>query len=383
MVYIWPEESPLTGFKIDPVSGSFDHNSMIYSHNSAGRIINAPQNISYFGALQAPVWMPGGILSLTANGSAAGTGIVWGALASSGDASIQHQPGILRAYDASTLVEIYNSDMVSGDHVGGFAKFNPPTVVNGQVHLASFHYGGALDMLMTFGLKCSTACGAGQQCIQGRCQAASQCGDGYCSQFENATTCPQDCAGLSGCYQDNSTSRALPVFLGSGHTIESCRAAAASNRYRYAGLQYFGQCYAGASIAGAQQPDSSCDTPCTANLSEGCGGSLLNRIFESCTGGQIWCATANACTLPADCCNVGYCKSGSTCINTSTNNCYAADANGNCVAAPAGTACDTGACASCCVVYSPCQTCNGTAVGNSACGAPGSHCCNTRTCCGQ
>ncbi len=80
-----------------------------------------------------------GTLSLSANGSAAGTGIVW---ASTGDANANHGnvAGALRAFDANNLTtELWDSTMNdSRDDIGMWAKYSPPTVVNGKVYLASF-----------------------------------------------------------------------------------------------------------------------------------------------------------------------------------------------------------------------------------------------------
>lgn len=82
---------------------------------------------------------PGGILSLSANGSTPGTGIVW-ASQPVADANASTVPGILRAYDASNVaVELWNSQQNPGrDGVGNFAKFCPPTIADGKVFLATF-----------------------------------------------------------------------------------------------------------------------------------------------------------------------------------------------------------------------------------------------------
>jgi hypothetical protein len=91
------------------------------------------------GSTALPGIGPGGILSLSANGSTPGTGIVW-ALQPVADASESAVPGILRAYDASNVaVELWNSQQNPGrDGVGNFAKFCPPTIADGKVFLATF-----------------------------------------------------------------------------------------------------------------------------------------------------------------------------------------------------------------------------------------------------
>jgi len=89
---------------------------------------------------------PGGMMSVSANGSELGTGILWAALPLSGDANQQTRPGILRAYDADDLSnELWNSQMdPQNDSVGAFAKFVCPTIANGRVYLATFS--GQLDV---------------------------------------------------------------------------------------------------------------------------------------------------------------------------------------------------------------------------------------------
>jgi hypothetical protein len=90
-----------------------------------------------------PAWiggMPGGISSVSANGTNAGTGILWVSHQYSGDANQAVRPGILRAYDGQNIgTEIWNTQMVPArDAVGQFAKYVPPTIANGKVYLATF-----------------------------------------------------------------------------------------------------------------------------------------------------------------------------------------------------------------------------------------------------
>ena len=88
----------------------------------------------------APEGTPGGILSVSANGNQAGTGIVWASHQLEGSANEATRSGILRAYNAQNVSrELWNSEQNGArDSVGLFAKFSPPTIANGKVYLATF-----------------------------------------------------------------------------------------------------------------------------------------------------------------------------------------------------------------------------------------------------
>lgn len=84
--------------------------------------------------------LPGGCLSLSANGSTSGTGIIWASHAYNADANPQTVRGELDAYDATNLTTpLWTSvQNASRDDVGNCAKFAPPTVANGRVYLGTF-----------------------------------------------------------------------------------------------------------------------------------------------------------------------------------------------------------------------------------------------------
>lgn len=78
-----------------------------------------------------------GNLSVSSNGTLAGTGIVW-ANTPLADASFATVSGVLFAFDALTLELLWSSN-ASGtrDTLGSYSKFVPPTVINGKVYAAT------------------------------------------------------------------------------------------------------------------------------------------------------------------------------------------------------------------------------------------------------
>lgn len=99
--------------------------------------------------------MPGGILALSSNGKAANSGIVWATAPVSGDANKFVVEGILRAYDASNLNPVANTDgtarlklLWDSKHIPGnhfsFSKFCPPVVADGKIFVPT--YDGRVDV---------------------------------------------------------------------------------------------------------------------------------------------------------------------------------------------------------------------------------------------
>ncbi|MCX6276270.1 MAG: T9SS type A sorting domain-containing protein [Bacteroidetes bacterium] len=122
-VYLWPSyEHPLMRFTVDYANGILDTASKMQS------TINDD-------------FKPGGILSLSANGSQNGTGIIWANVPLAwADAGIPDRPGILRAFDASNIThELWNSQMnKERDSIKNYPKFAPPTIANGRVYMPTF-----------------------------------------------------------------------------------------------------------------------------------------------------------------------------------------------------------------------------------------------------
>jgi PKD repeat protein len=128
--YLWPVSSNLRQYSFSRALGKF---------SSSTPFALSPSTSSF----------PGGILAVSANGSKSGTGIVWAARSNGGSANGAIVPGILEAYNAENVGTLLwtSQQNSSRDTVGNFAKFCPPTVVNGKVYLATFS-----SKLMVYGL---------------------------------------------------------------------------------------------------------------------------------------------------------------------------------------------------------------------------------------
>jgi hypothetical protein len=128
-IYAWGENNPLKAYVLKD-----------------GRLQDAPGQ----SAFQPPVGMPGGMLSLTANGSAAGSGIVWAVVPLDGDANRQRGvTAAAMALDAEDVSRtLWSSELAPGrDRVGLFAKFTPPTVAGGKLFVATY---GDSEPLQTY-----------------------------------------------------------------------------------------------------------------------------------------------------------------------------------------------------------------------------------------
>jgi hypothetical protein len=116
LVYNWSEDDNLIAYQL-----------------SGGRL-----STPYLQGREISPGHPGGSLIVSANGSAAGTGIVWASMPTNQDAIHILTGGILRAYNAETLAQIWTSEQnASRDRVGTLIKFVPPVVVNGKVFMAN------------------------------------------------------------------------------------------------------------------------------------------------------------------------------------------------------------------------------------------------------
>src|SRR5690606_36339643 len=118
-VFAWTEHDVIKAFTLD---------------REARQLIPEPSSTAQIRAAGMPI----GSLSLSANGLASETGILWALyapLANEGDYS-----GVLVALDATNLQRIIWSSDMNGerDEVGLLAKFNPATIANGKVYVPTF-----------------------------------------------------------------------------------------------------------------------------------------------------------------------------------------------------------------------------------------------------
>jgi hypothetical protein len=122
-LFIWPEGAGLEALRVNPQSTTAPIDPTPIAVNTT----TLPSH-------------PGGIVTVSSNGSAAGSGIVWASLPLSGGGDGWHSivQGTLYAFSADNLADLlWSSDMDPQDRLGYFAKFCPPTVVNGRLYIGT------------------------------------------------------------------------------------------------------------------------------------------------------------------------------------------------------------------------------------------------------
>lgn len=117
-VYLWCEADFLKGFRL---SGRH----LDITPFARGRIPNRGS--------------PGGTLTVSSDGKRSGTGIVWATHTNNKSADAGNAPGVLRAFNAETLQEIWDSEqMQMRDRLGTLMKFVPPLVVGGKIYVPNY-----------------------------------------------------------------------------------------------------------------------------------------------------------------------------------------------------------------------------------------------------
>jgi hypothetical protein len=136
-VYAWGTSAPLSSWQISggTLTGQKTNNEITPGH-------------------------PGGMVTISSNGTVEDSAILWALLPTSGDAWHSTAPGALYAFDAANIADhsLWNSnqDGTPLTPIGTYAKFSPPTVANGNVYCASFPGSTApasTGKLMVYGLK--------------------------------------------------------------------------------------------------------------------------------------------------------------------------------------------------------------------------------------
>ena len=136
--------------------------------------------------------------------------------------------------------------------------------------------------------------------------------------FTPTTSTPVPAGTYLGCYNDNSN-RVLgwEAYDNPSNSVETCTATCAANGYSYAGAQAGSQCFCGNGPYNSAGQGNACNSTCTGNQSEICGGGWANSVY-----------TAKSVAIP------GLFNAGTT-YTVKVNNFN--DANGNPVQAYSGT----------------------------------------------
>jgi hypothetical protein len=131
IVYIWGENESLKAYNFDFAT------RRITSFRGQGTQLAS-------GNMDPPGGMPGGRLVVSSNGTAPGTGVVWGVYPTQGNANSAVVHGALVAYDATTVIngtkmkQLFHSDANPANGMGNFAKYSTPVVANGKVYVGTF-----------------------------------------------------------------------------------------------------------------------------------------------------------------------------------------------------------------------------------------------------
>jgi hypothetical protein len=136
-MYVWAENDFLRALRFDRAQGRFD---CAGSPDTICDAVSVSTTSDPSGMPGGSPGMPGGMLTVSANGDRSGTGIVWASHPYDANANQRVVQGVLRAYDASDLThELWNSrQQALRDDVGTFAKYVPPIVNRGRLYVPTF-----------------------------------------------------------------------------------------------------------------------------------------------------------------------------------------------------------------------------------------------------
>lgn len=113
-MFVWPEKDHLKSFAW--TGNAFDLASKMLGVGLNGQLVLDPDG------------MPGGMLAVSIDPSVPRGGVIFAALTQNADTD---GPGLLRAFDAVTLKEVWNNN----GEIYQFSKFVPPTIANDRVYL--------------------------------------------------------------------------------------------------------------------------------------------------------------------------------------------------------------------------------------------------------
>lgn len=344
-VFFCPEEEPLHAYRLDKNTGLFDNLHPL------------------FAKILCSFEMPGGFMSLSANGSR--DGIVWvnhpkeEGFDDNGDGSLS----TLSAVDATTMNVLWESKNKPEDTLGTFAKFTTPTIADGQVFVHAFspfiadappsdgYTPSDSGTVAVYGLRCTPPCNANQECVHGKCQS--------CTQPEIDQVCGNSCGISNGC-GGTCNCRA-------GYICE--RDIGIVERHREPVTNTPPPRGAGVCVCSPATIKRNCAGRC--NVSDSCGGTCgcadnqsCNPQSQTCCDWQAECAKAGPCQTVCggiSCpCAAGYCTEKNVCCAPRCENarCGAADGcGGRCFGScPAGDLCvDDGDGRACHPMSGPCK----------------------------
>jgi len=144
-VYVMGEEDHLKQYKLVPDPGPAKWKFVLdtpFKISPVTAPLPNPPNGQFNDKTRNDIWMPGGFITVSSNGTDVNSGIVWVTMPFSASANHQVVLGVLRAFEASDVskAQLWSSEDsgISADRLGMFAKFNPPKVANGKVYVATF-----------------------------------------------------------------------------------------------------------------------------------------------------------------------------------------------------------------------------------------------------
>lgn len=151
----------------------------------------------------------------------------------------------------------------------------------GVEYYGECYYGNTLSSIAAPAGECDTPCAG---------NTGERCGGGNRLNIYEDTTYvlpPGENPGVGafrslGCRVDSINNRALTGGTENdwaGMTVATCIARAAG--YRYAGVEYYGECYWGNTLTTTAVAGTGCDTKCAGNQTEFCGGSDRINIYEN------------------------------------------------------------------------------------------------------